>query len=364
MIQYLIKAIYIETIRLINILFKKRRIDANHIVALMTFKEDILPIVYELSQKGYQVTVFARPKDFEYLKNRKNIKYYSLSYKNMFRKIDELSMAKIIFIDTYYLLMAGFEKKEGQTVIQTWHAAGALKKFGLEDHALHPKNKKAVDQYKAVYSATDKYLVGGYNMSTCFERSFGAEYNQLLCFGNPRLTTYLKLDLKEHKQKIKKQLGIKNKIAVYLPTYREQRQNNRILDKAAFETALPEYTLLSKYHPTVAPVEQNIKMCTLDLLVVADLIITDYSSLAIEASLIDTPALFYVYDEVEYDKVRGLNQFYYQEIPQNYKVYDERSLYQRIQQGHIEPLFKEWHQFNTPESLNQVVNYVQKLVRI
>ena len=38
-----------------------------------------------------------------------------------------LSKAKIIILDTYYLMMGGYQKKKGQTVIQTWHAAGALK---------------------------------------------------------------------------------------------------------------------------------------------------------------------------------------------------------------------------------------------
>ncbi|MBI5975141.1 teichoic acid glycerol-phosphate primase TarB [Staphylococcus canis] len=364
MIQYMIKAIYIEMIKAISALFTKKHVDDHHIVALMTFKEDVLPIVYELSRRGYRVTVFAQPKDFEFLKNRQNIRYYPLSSKNIMKVMKEMATAKVIFIDTYYLLMAGFEKKKGQTVIQTWHAAGALKKFGLEDHAINLKHQKVINQYKSVYQATDKYLVGGYHMSTCFERSFGATFNQLLCFGSPRLTTYLKLDLEAHKAKIKKQLGIENKVAVYLPTYREQQRENRILNKTDFELALPEYTLLSKYHPTVSPAEQNTKMCTLDLLIIADLIITDYSSLAIEVSLLDTPALFYVYDEMEYDKVRGLNQFYYQEIPEDYKVYDEQALFQKIREGEIKPLFKEWHQFNTPESLNQVVNYVQKIVRL
>lgn len=364
MLRSVIKAIYIEMTTWINVLFQKRRVDANHIVALMTFKEDILPLVYKLSKQGYRVTVFADPKDFSFLENRENISYHALSNYTLIQQIGALSTAKVILIDTYYLMMAGFEKKRNQTVIQTWHAAGALKKFGLEDHAVDLTQPRVVNQYKKVYQATDKYLVGGENMATCFKRAFEAKYDQLLCFGNPRLTTYLKLDLESHKAKMKRELGVDNKIAVYLPTYREDGQDNRILDKEAFEAAVPGYTLLSKYHPAVSAASQNVQMCTLDLLIAADLIITDYSSLAIEASLIDTPALFYVYDEADYDKIRGLNQYYYQEIPADYKVYDEQALHQRVKKGDIQPLFKHWHQYNTAESLNQVVNYVDKIVRI
>ncbi|CAD7360553.1 MULTISPECIES: teichoic acid glycerol-phosphate primase TarB [Staphylococcus] len=363
MMRYYIKMFYIYIIKFLSRLYSHLRVDANHIVFLMTFKEDELPIIYQLSENGFRVTVFAKKKDFSFLENRQNITYHPLKFSSILKQLSALATAKIIFIDTYYLLMAGLNKKSGQTVIQTWHAAGALKKFGLEDRSVDLNNHKLVEQYRAVYQATDKYLVGGQQMSHCFEKAFEAEYEQLIGFGSPRLTTYRQLDIEAHKQKLKQELGIENKVAVYLPTYREQGQNNRTIDKVTFETTVPGYTLLSKYHPTVPAAVNNTKVCTLDLIVMADLIITDYSSLAIEASIIDTPALFYVYDEAEYDEIRGLNE-YYQAIPQDYKVYNEHDLYARIRKGNLKPLFEKWHQFNTRESLNQVVNYVEKLVRI
>ncbi|REA94727.1 CDP-glycerol glycerophosphotransferase family protein, partial [Staphylococcus pseudintermedius] len=92
---------------------------------------------------------------------------------------------------------------------------------------------------------------------------------------------------------------------------REGGHTNRTIDKETFETAVPGYTLLSKYHPTVSAAAENIKMCTLDLIVVADLIITFYSSLAIEASIVNTPSLFYVYDDAVYDIVRRLIKYFY-----------------------------------------------------
>ena len=60
-------------------------------------------------------------------------------------------------------------------------------------------------------------------------------------------------------------------------------------------------------------------------MIMADIIISDYSSLAIEASLLNKPTLLYVYDEQRYETERGLNTFYY-EIPDMYKVYNEGEL--------------------------------------
>ncbi len=70
---------------------------------------------------------------------------------------------------------------------------------------------------------------------------------------------------------------------------------------------------------------------TSTLMLMSDIIISDYSSLPIEASLLNIPTIFYVYDEEAYDKVRGLNQFY-KAIPDSYKVYTEEDLIMTIQE--------------------------------
>ena len=44
--------------------------------------------------------------------------------------------------------MLGGYRKRGQTIIQTWHASGALKLFGLQDHQVDTANTQMVTQYK------------------------------------------------------------------------------------------------------------------------------------------------------------------------------------------------------------------------
>ncbi|MBJ6307151.1 CDP-glycerol glycerophosphotransferase family protein, partial [Staphylococcus aureus] len=99
------------------------------------------------------------------------------------------------------------------------------------------------------------------------------------------------------------------------------------------------------------------------LMLMSDIIISDYSSLPIEASLLDIPTIFYVYDEGTYDKVRGLNQFY-KAIPDSYKVYTEEDLIMTIQEKEhlLNPLFKDWHKYNTDKSLHQLTEYIDKMV--
>ncbi|REA94703.1 hypothetical protein DV966_14385 [Staphylococcus pseudintermedius] len=65
-----------------------------------------------------------------YLEKRKQSTYYPLKQSSIVKQLAAVATAKVVFIDTDYLMMEGWRKKEGQTVIQTWHEAGALKKFG------------------------------------------------------------------------------------------------------------------------------------------------------------------------------------------------------------------------------------------
>lgn len=145
----------------------------------------------------------------------------------------------------------------------------------------------------------------------------------MLPLGLPRLTHYLKFNLKAEQERLKKLYNIHKTLVVYVPTYREGSENNRHIDVERFEQALPEYTLINQLHPSIS--QRQSVATTQELMIMADIIISDYSSLPIEASLLDKPTLFYVYDEEKYDKIRGLNQFY-KAIPQRYKATTEEEL--------------------------------------
>lgn len=355
-----IKRIYMMMIHILNVVFSWNKISTKHIVVMMTFEADVLPIIKELSQQGYRVTVIAKGIHQETIEQLQNCTFIPAGNKHIIHHIKALSTAKVIVIDTYYLLLGGYRKKAGQKIIQTWHAAGALKHFGLTDHQVDHTNKMQVKQYRRVYGATDFYLIGGPPMAECFKAAFDVHPTQLCTTGLPRLVPYCQLDIKEMQTQLKQQHGITTKLAIYVPTYREYNQRNRIIDVTQFEQALPGYTLINKLHPAVAEPSQT-QIDTQTLMLMADLIITDYSSLAIEASLLNKTAVFYVYDETLYEAERGLNSYYY-DIPSRYKAYDETSLIQLIQQQEqtLEPLFQTWHQYNTKDSLNQVMKLINK----
>src|SRR5699024_3227626 len=113
-------------------------------------------------------------------------------------------------------------------------------------------------------------------------------------------------------------------------------------------------TLFSKLHPSLSQDKQS-KINLQTLMIMADIVITDYSSLAIEASLLNKPTFFYVYDEADYEKERGLNAFYYN-IPEYYKAYSEKELNYQLSYQFIMQLtqYKE-------QSVLSILNKIMKL---
>ncbi|MEN3090072.1 MAG: teichoic acid glycerol-phosphate primase TarB [Staphylococcus pseudoxylosus] len=361
--RQIIKKLYIIIISFLNMIYRKKKVQSDQIVVMMTFAEDVLPIIEALHRKGYKLTVIGTEKNRKYIQHIENTVFLPAGNKQVFKHIKALSSAKVIVIDTYYLIMGGFKKKKQQTVVQTWHAAGALKNFGFTDRQVDLSNSKIVQQYKKVYDATDKYIIGGEPMADCFKESFGANEEQFLRTGLPRLVPYARLDVEQRQHELKQQYGINGKVAAYVPTYREHKQANREIDKQKFEAKLPEYTLLSKLHPSIAT-EQQTTINLQSLMILADVIISDYSSLAIEASILQKPTLFYVYDEADYNRTRGLNVFY-EKIPEAYKAYSEDELMHKLHEKSYAPalLFEDWHEYNTKDSLTRIINEIEKMVK-
>ncbi|MEQ6046431.1 teichoic acid glycerol-phosphate primase TarB [Staphylococcus saccharolyticus] len=361
--RILIKKMYMLSIALLNIILKPLKVKRQHIVVMMTFKQDVLPIIKALDKERFNVTVIGKPQEQYLVDSLNRVSFIPAGNKHIVKHMKALCTAKVVILDTYYLMMGGFKKKKGQSVIQTWHAAGALKNFGLTDHQVDLNNQSMVSQYRKVYSATDYYLIGGEEMAQCFEQSFKAQPNQMLKFGLPRLVQYLNINLKEEQRRLKKQYHIRDKLAIYVPTYRESEIANRMLNKERFEQCLPDFTLISHLHPSIGHQSDTQNIDISSLMIMADIIISDYSSLPIEASLLNKPTLIYNYDERQYEEVRGLNRFYY-DIPNHYKFKNEESLIEALKNDiEFHVLFGTWHHYNTKESLNQLVNFINKLVK-
>lgn len=328
--------IYLIIFRVIFVLFRlfplKKRV-----VIVASFEENVEPLLCELQNTAHKfdtilIHFFNLEDDFISKMVAKSIRVGTGSIFNQLRFIYYIATSKTIVIDNYYAFLSVTEFKEDVECIQIWHAAGAIKAFGLLDKSVENRYQSAKKRFLKVYKRFDKLVIGSELMGSIFKRTFYASEFSFLRTGIPRTDIFFDEEKKKHA--VKKiyekypQLSDK-KIILYSPTYRDNE-----LDDFQFKLELKyfnklfknNYFLVIRLHPAVKS-EIDLSLYSdyvlnlskykriNDLLLITDILITDYSSIPVEFSLLNKPMIFYPYDLNEYKKDRGIIGKYEEQVP-------------------------------------------------
>ncbi|NBJ68816.1 CDP-glycerol glycerophosphotransferase family protein [Roseburia sp. 1XD42-34] len=307
---------------------------------------------------------------------------FSLSHPLHFLKsIYHLATASTILVDNYFGFLAVTNFKPNTTCIQLWHAAGALKNFGLKDPSIQNRSQKAYRRFKKVYEKFHYIVVGSERMAATFRESFQSPNEAMLRTGIPR--TDLLYDSTKKKQislyfnqKFPKING--RKIILYAPTYREHQLKNyttHIDLKSLYKELSGEYVLFIKLHPAIKNTfQQQFGSFLYDvsdwsdtnqLLTITDILITDYSSIPFEYALFEKPMIFYAYDLEVYKSDRGLIEQYETEMPGPI-VRSTEEVIAAIKQHDfstekIKSFANTWNQYSKGNSSERLANFIIEL---
>lgn len=213
-------------------------------------------------------------------------------------------------------ITSAIRKRKGQFFIQTWHGDRPLKKIL---HDVDPAKKLKIIDYKL----TD-LCVAGSEAGVSQYRSAFLYKGEILSVGTPRNDALV--NITEAKQnKIKKKLGIsqEKKILVYAPTYRDNNTKGQQVNVDLHETIRileqknEEWVCLIRAHSSASGLnydyaDQHFADVSgypdmTDLLCIADILITDYSSCAGDLTTRNAMAILAIFDQEEYEKnCRGL----------------------------------------------------------
>jgi len=272
---------------------------------------------------------------YKYIYKNKHFSYKSGIFKGKFLKpfnllifffieTFRLSKSKYIFLDDNFLPMAYMNLDEDSNVIQLWHASGAFKKFGYD--ALDDKNIRNL--IEIIGSKIDYLAVSSSNVSKIYSEAFQVEEKKVLAFGTPKTDYYF--DKKNNNEKNIKNIRAKfdekypeikgKKIVLYAPTFRENKErNDNILsnfDGNLFHSSLgSEFCLFFKSHPKFKILEDDyfINLSdyenTEELLLISNILVTDYSSIMTEYATLSKPIIFYPFDFDYY--VANEREFYF-----------------------------------------------------
>ena len=251
----------------------------------------------------------------------------------------------------WYLMRAGFwvfdsrqplycRKKKSVTYIQTWHGT-PLKKLALDMDRMDMGGSTDINDYHRQFLVTCKdwdYLISQNNFSTeIFRSCFAFKDRPILEIGYPRNDILIRDNKKDKIIEYKKMLGLPldKKIILYAPTWRDNEYSvkgkYKFASKLNFDKAQKElsdeYIFIVKYHYLVSdkidwsPYEGFVY--TFDetkdiawLYLVSDMMITDYSSVMFDYSLLKRPMLFFAYDLQDYkENLRGFYFDFVEEAP-------------------------------------------------
>ena len=270
-------------------------------------------------------------------------------YENSLKFAREIGDAKAIFISTANDLLSSFDVRPETKVIQLWHGLGMFKKCGHStvdnpNFGRGVKSRAEYDQYRNYSYVT----IPAKAQAWTFEDSMHISQDSgiLVDVGVARTDVfyseqYRERSLEKLHQMIPESEG--KKVILYSPTFRgsvgnAKAPNKLEIDKLAAALS-DEYVLVIKHHGTVKNVPEipeefrdkfafdvtKRKYMSIDrLLSVADIMITDYSSLGFEYAILERPIIFFAYDLEDYIDNRGI-YYNYEDITPGpvYRTTDE-----------------------------------------
>ena len=358
-LKKVIKIIKVAVLMIVNrVLRIFTKIEENKVLFISDVREELggnLKLVYNMLPEE------------KYIK-KVSLKADRRAKRNLKQQIEltiDLVTSKYIVLEDLCRSTIPIKLKKGQELCQLWHAPGAFKKFGYSRNDIsniHPAYKKYT---KAIVSAKD--------IESCYAEAFGITKDKVKATGIPRTDMFFD---KEYIDKKKEELYSKypmfkdKKVILFAPTYRGTPFSDDAnydfekldLDKI-YESLKSEYVFVFKWHPAIYNniqrglssmqditkyndfyVDLSSYRDINDLLLITDILVTDYSSVIFDYLLVNKPLVYFTYDLEDYESGRGLyyefSEYVYGEVTK-----DSDSLIEAIKRGNM--MSEKREQFNS-----------------
>ena len=227
-----------------------------------------------------------------------------------------LQTARLFVVDNAYFPIHVAPHRPETTVVQVWHAAGALKRFGLDGPAHDAVERRFLHRHY------DYVVVGGEAAIRPYAAALRTDPARVLPLGSPRtdfffdptaMGTARQRWLTEHPELVGR------KVVLYAPTFRGRGEAKRAapgFDPVRLRAALPaDYAIVLKAHPNLDPGATSTEGYDVvvdptaeinEVFTWTDVLVTDYSSSIFEWALLRRPLVLLVPDLDEYAADPGL----------------------------------------------------------
>ncbi|MDO4188981.1 MAG: CDP-glycerol glycerophosphotransferase family protein [Lachnospiraceae bacterium] len=230
----------------------------------------------------------------------------------------------MVWIDNYRKPL-GTVKRRKQLYINSWHGMCGFKSIGLwrgksfskMAYLVSKNDSKMVDYFLSDSDFTDEFFIKGL-----------VYRGEFLKTGSPRCDTLVnKRDMLKEKFYKKQGFNLEDKCIMFAPTYREVEDNGKrsvhsqlwSIDFDAMLKALSDkdgcrWHLILRLHPQIATyyksnmqyIDVTMEDDMYEILGAMDALVTDYSSCAMDAAIMEIPVFIYADDIEKYKYDRGV----------------------------------------------------------
>ena len=244
---------------------------------------------------------------------------------HMLSQMYQIATAKVVILDTYCIVVSLLKHRSSLTVIQIWHAMGAMKKCGYAVVDTPEGTRRDIADAMRMHQNYDYVFASADAVKPYLAEGFHCDPEKILTMPLPRLDRLV--NDPEYEKKIKEKIDRaypelrKKPVILYSPTFRKDEEAfSAAAEKLIAAVDKDTYNLVVKLHPlskTQIPdgVYTAPEFSSTDMIFAADYMISDYSCIIYEAAVRKIPLFFYDFDLDFYHVGRGLCIDYPRELP-------------------------------------------------
>lgn len=262
-----------------------------------------------------------------------------------------LASARVFIVDDYFFPMYVIRPRPGTIRVQVWHGCGALKKMGYSTAETAFGRDEAFNARFRIHSNYDVILVSSMAVAPYYAEAFRQPLDRFTSrLGIPRTDVLLEPGRQARAEAVRDRYPVEGRrVILYAPTFRGDRGDRATqpsyLDLRELRAVLgDDHVVLVRAHPFVRDavrIGPELAGFAIDasgdpdineLMLIADVFVTDYSSALFEFALLERPICLFAPDLARYEADRGLYIDYRRVLPG--PVFDTtRDLAEHIRRG-------------------------------
>lgn len=292
-----------------------------------------------------------------------------------------LATSKTILLDDFHPLLYNLNFHKTQNIIQLWHATGHFKTVGYSRVGKMGGPDINGDTHKIYTSA----IVGAEHSTPYYAEAFGMHEADVYATGVPRIDSFFDEAYKEAtRNRLYNEFpGAKTaeKVILFAPTFRGSGSRTAHypmyqihLDVLAEYAKANKAVIIFKLHPfvreriSIPEKYEDIFQDAFeyreinDILLISDLVITDYSSVIFEYSLLNKPMIFFAFDYHQYTSSRDFYEGFRDFVPGKI-VFTFTELMKALKEEDFEiekvPIFRDkYFKYQDSRSTDRVIDWL------